>query len=114
MWVTHLRKGNGRLEKLLTDGNVVCHPFVIGELACGNLKNRSQLLALLQTLPAATQAEHEEVMQFIENNRLMGRGLGYVDMHLLVSALITEVPLWTLDKNLNALATDFGIVFKKI
>ncbi|MDI6632244.1 MAG: PIN domain-containing protein, partial [Thermoanaerobacteraceae bacterium] len=93
VWVLHLRERNTELEKLLNDGDVVCHPFIIGELACGNLKNRSEILSLLQALPMATQAEHEEVMQFIDKYRLMGKGLGYIDMHLLASALLTEVPI---------------------
>jgi hypothetical protein len=113
VWVLHLRKGNIRLETLLNDGNVVCHPFIVGELACGNLKNRSEILSLLQTLPLATQAEHEDVIQFIENYRLMGKGLGYIDMHLLASALLTEAPIWTLDKKLNDVAAELGIALNK-
>jgi predicted nucleic acid-binding protein len=113
VWVAHLREGNVRLEKLLTDADVLCHPFIIGELACGNSKNRSEILTLLRTLPTPIEAEHEDVMQFIDNNRLMGKGLGYIDVHLLVSALITGVPLWTLDKKLNDMASDFGLAIKK-
>jgi predicted nucleic acid-binding protein len=109
VWVLHLRQGNIGLEKLLSNGEVFCHPFIIGELACGNLKNRSEIIALLQTLPEAIQAEHEDVMHFIENNRLMGKGLGYIDVHLLVSALLSGVPLWTLDKKLNEMAAKLGI-----
>ncbi|MFH0811581.1 MAG: PIN domain-containing protein [Pseudomonadota bacterium] len=109
VWVLHLREGNIGLERLLKDGDVVCHPFIVVELACGNLKNRSEIFLLLQTLPMATQAEHEDVMQFIENYRLMGKGLGYIDMHLLVSALLTEVPIWTLDRKLNEISTELGI-----
>ncbi len=104
VWVAHLRQGAIRLEALLNEGRVVCHPFIVGELACGNLKNRSEILVLLQALPQAIRAEHEEVMRFIENYRLMGKGLGYIDMHLLASALLTKVPLWTLDKKLNEVA----------
>jgi predicted nucleic acid-binding protein len=113
VWVLHLRERNTELEKLLNDGDVVCHPFIIGELACGNLKNRSEILSLLQALPMATQAEHEEVMQFIDKYRLMGKGLGYIDMHLLASALLTEVPIWTLDKKLNEVSIKLGIGFNK-
>lgn len=109
VWVAHLRQGSVRLEKLLNNGDVVSHPFIIGELACGNLKNRSEILALLQTLPTAVQAEHEDVMHFIENNRLMGKGLGYIDVHLLVSARLTGVPLWTFDKKLNEMAAKLQI-----
>lgn len=109
VWVLHLREGNIGLERLLNDGDVICHPFIVGELACGNLKNRSEIFSLLHTLPVATQAEHEDVMQLIENYRLMGKGLGYIDMHLLASALLTEVPIWTLDRKLNEISTELGI-----
>jgi hypothetical protein len=93
VWVAHLGQGAIGLEALLNEGRVVCHPFVIWELACGNLERRSEILVHLQALPQANPAEHEEVMQFIENYRLMENGLGYIDMHLLASALLTKVPL---------------------
>jgi predicted nucleic acid-binding protein len=109
IWISHLRQGNSKLEKLLINGDVSCHPFIIGELACGNLKNRSEILALLQTLPTSILAEHEDVLHFIENNRLKGKGLGYIDVHLLVSALLTGIHLWTLDKKLNEMAAKLGI-----
>jgi len=105
VWVAHLRQGAIGLEALLNEGRVVCHPFVIGELACGNLERRSEILVHLQALPQAIPAEHGEVMQFIENYRLMGKGLGYIDLHLLASALLTRVPLWTLDQKLHEVAT---------
>lgn len=111
VWVAHLREGNTGLETLLNEGEVVCHPFIIGELACGNLSNRSEILSLLQALPMGTQAEHEEVMQFIEDYRLMGKGLGYIDIHLLASALLTKDPLWTLDKKLNEVSSKLGLEF---
>lgn len=104
VWVAHLRHGAIGLDALLNAGRVVCHPCVVGELACGNLKNRSEILVLLQALPQAIRAEHAEVMQFIENYGLMGKGLGYVDMHLLAAALLTKVSLWTMDKKLNEVA----------
>ena len=105
VWVAHLRFGSVGLETLLKEGRVVCHPFIIGELACGNLKNRYQILSLLQALPMALQAEHDEVMTLIEARSLMGKGLGYIDMHLLASVLLTEVPLWTLDGKLDETAS---------
>lgn len=105
VWVAHLREGNIGLEALLNDGLAACHPFIIGELACGNLKNRAGILSLLQTLPEAAQAEHEDVMTFIEKYRLMGKGLGYIDMRLLASAVLSNIPLWTLDRKLNEIAT---------
>jgi predicted nucleic acid-binding protein len=111
VWVSHLREGNPELESLLNNGDVGCHPFIIGELACGNLNNRSEILSLLQTLPMAIQAEHLEIMQFIENYRLMGKGLGYINMHLLASAVLTEAPIWTLDKNLDEVSSQLDIAF---
>ena len=111
VWVAHLRAGNIGLETLLNDGHVVCHPFIVGELACGNLVNRSEILSLLETLPMATYAEHEEVMQFIENYSLMGKGLGYIDVHLLASSMLTKVPLWTLDKKLKDVSSKLGIEY---
>ena len=109
VWVAHLLEGNTGLEILLNDGDVICHPLIIGELACGNLKNRSEILSLLQSLPMVSQAEHTEVMQFIENFHLMGKGLGYIDMHLLASALLSNISLWTFDKKLNRVASKLGL-----
>ena len=111
VWVDHLRRGNARLARHLDAGEVECHPFVIGELACGDLKQRAQLLDLLQRLPRVLQAEHEEVLGFIDAQRLMGRGLGWVDTHLLASALLSQTPLWTLDKRLAARAAALRIAF---
>ncbi len=111
VWVAHLRKGNIGLESLLNEGRVICHSFIVGELACGNLKNRSQILSLLKTLPMAIHAEHDEMMQFIENHNLMGKGLGYVDMHLLVSTTLSQVPLWTIDKKLNQVSLRLGLAY---
>ena len=109
VWVAHLRQGAIGLAKLLHEDRVVAHPFIIGELACGNLKNRSEILTLLQALPQAVGAEHQEVRHFIEHYALMGKGLGYVDMHLLVSALLTGVSLWTLDRRLHGVAVKLGL-----
>jgi predicted nucleic acid-binding protein len=111
VWISHLRDGNTTLADLLNGGNVVCHPFIVGELACGNLKNRDEILKLLQALSVSVQAEHAEVMQFIANHPLMGRGLGYVDIHLLASAALTGVPFWTLDKRLIQAAQLLGLHF---
>jgi predicted nucleic acid-binding protein len=83
VWVDHLRQGERRLAALLESNRVCCHPFVVGELACGNLRSRAEILSLLQQLPEATAAAHEEVLLFINVNRLMGRGIGYVDAHLI-------------------------------
>jgi predicted nucleic acid-binding protein len=104
VWVAHLRQGATGLEALLHGGRVVCHPYIVGELACGNIRNRSEIISLLQRLPGAIRAAHEEIMQFIDNYGLMGKGLGYIDMHLLASARLTGAALWTLDKRLNEVA----------
>jgi predicted nucleic acid-binding protein len=109
VWVKHLRFGDVVLEGFLDDGHVLCHPFIVGELACGNLKNRAEILALLQALPMATMAEHREVLRFIGDQRLMGQGLGFVDMHLLASAVLSDIRLWTLDKKLRRVALKMGM-----
>ena len=109
VWIEHFRTGDIGLETPLSDGQVVCHPFIAGELACGNLKNRSLILSLLDTLPKARPAEHEEVMHVIEKYHLMGKGLGYIDMHLLASAMLSHIPLWTLDKRLMNVSSTLGI-----
>jgi len=100
VWVSHLRDGNDELANLLNDGRVLCHPLIVGELACGNLKDRAVILSFLQLLPMSIEAEHDEVLSFIDNNHLMGKGLGYVDVHLITAAVLTGVPVWTLDKKL--------------
>jgi predicted nucleic acid-binding protein len=109
IWVEHLCRGLPRLATLLQDGEVLIHPWVIGELACGNLRNRSQVLELLQGLPAATVASDAEVLLLIERDRLMGRGIGYVDAHLLASARLSRCRLWTQDRRLVAVAQERGI-----
>jgi hypothetical protein len=109
VWVSHLRHGNEDLQKLLHDGEVVCHPFIVGELACGNLKNRHEILTYLQSLPMTILAEDKEVLKFIENNQLTGKGLGYIDVHLIASAVLTNVLLWTLDKTLDKFTEKIGI-----
>lgn len=109
VWVHHFRTGSARLAVLLDDAQVVCHRFVIGELACGNLANRQETLILLAALPQAQAAEHEEVLRFVESRRLVGRGLGWVDAHLLASALLTKCALWTLDKPLRRAAVELRV-----
>ena len=104
VWVFHFRQVHSGLVGLLHDGEVACHPFVLGELACGNIKNRTAILALLEVLPMANAVEHQEVMTFIEAHTLMGKGLGYIDVHILASCILTGLPLWTLDKKLESIA----------
>ena len=110
VWIDHLRKGNTLLNSLLLNSAVLIHPFVIGELACGNLHNRRQILNLLGDLPASRLADDQEVLFFIEHNNLMGRGIGYVDSHLLASvSLSSPSRLWTVDRKLNDVATGLGL-----
>lgn len=111
VWIQHLRPGNVGLEKLLNDSSVACHPFVIGELTCGNLSNKAEILTLLEALPMAAHVEHEEVLRFIGDNSLMGKRLGYIDMHLMASALLTNVPLWTQDKRLDNASCKLGVSY---
>lgn len=111
VWVDHLRSGNRRLESLLDDGDVLIHPFVVGELACGVLRNRDQVLALLQALPEANAAEHSEVISFLDRERLYGRGIGWIDAHLLASARLSDAPLWTLDRKLSRIAAALTLSF---
>jgi predicted nucleic acid-binding protein len=99
-----LRETHAGLMDLLDDGEVACHPFIVGELACGNVKNRTTILSLLEALPMALMVEDEEVLAFIDNHDLMGKGLGYIDVHLLASAVLSGLPLWTLDKKLEKAA----------
>jgi predicted nucleic acid-binding protein len=104
VWVDHLRRGNPALRELLEDERVVCHAFVLGELACGNLRDRATILTLLRALPQTPSAEDEEVLHLLDARQLHGRGLGWVDVHLLASALLLGCALWTLDRRLQRAA----------
>ncbi len=109
VWVDHLRTGLPRLATFLEEGEVLIHPWVIGELACGNLRNRHQVLELLQGLPAAQVASDAEVLLLIERDQLMGRDIGYVDAHLLASARLSRCRLWSQDRRLATLAQEKGV-----
>ena len=93
------------------DAAVLCHPFIIGELACGNLKNRNEILALLQSLPETPTVEFNEVLFFIDKKHLMGTGIGFVDVHLLASAQLAGVPLWTADNRLKSAADKLNLAY---
>ena len=112
MWIYHLRDGDRHLSSLLEAGDVVCHPFIAGELACGNLKNRSEILALLQALPSAPVVDHDEILFFIEKNKLMGTGIGLIDIHLLASARLSRIPLWTSDTKLRSAADRLKVSYR--
>jgi|SRR5207302_10486103 len=109
VWVDHLRRRNVALVEMLEQDRVWTHEFVIGELACGNLAQRGELLTSLAALPQVSVAAHEEVLAFVDARRLMGRGLGWIDMHLLAAATVAKIPLWTSDRRLAAVATEFGL-----
>jgi len=113
VWVGHFRRGDAKLAELLDRGAVVMHPFVVGEIACGSLTDRSSILELLQDLPTAVVAESEEVLGFIERHGLHGKGIGYVDVHLLASVALTQdARLWTRDKRLAVAADDLGCSYR--
>jgi predicted nucleic acid-binding protein len=112
IWVSHLRIGDARLNALLQEEEVICHPFIVGELACGNIKNRTEVLTLLQALPMARMAKKEEVLRFIESHGLMGVGLGLIDVHLLASALLSKARLWTTDKPLREASVKLNVAYQ--
>ena len=109
IWIDHLRRADAELGRLLAAGQVLCHPFVIGEIACGHLRQRMAFLAHLQALPVARAATHEEALGFVERHALAGRGIGWADVHLLSSTLLAlPASLWTRDKRLAAVADELG------
>ena len=111
VWVAHFRHAVPLLEDLLTSNVVLTHPCVIGELACGMLPRRHQVLHWLQLIPSAGIARDSEVMTLIEDKRLWGSGIGWVDAQLLASALIVRCELWTRDERLQAAAGKLGLAF---
>lgn len=113
VWVDHLRREGHELAARLEEGSVLCHPFVTGELACGSLSNRARLLHLLDALPQAQVAEHQEVLQLVGARRIHGRGLGWIDVHLLASALLEGCALWTLDQRLREVAARLGVAVSR-
>lgn len=109
VWIDHLRRGDPSLVTALEAGRVLMHPFVVGELACGILHRRAEILMLVRELPRAPVATDDEALEFIEQRHLMGRGIGYVDVHLLASvALVGTARLWTRDKRLAAVARELA------
>jgi hypothetical protein len=110
VWVNHLRRPQGSLVKLLEDFSAGIHPFVIGELACGNLKNRALTLGDLAKMPEAPLATEAEALHLLESRRLWGEGLGWVDVHLLASALLAGWDLLTADRAMQCAARRLGIM----
>jgi predicted nucleic acid-binding protein len=109
VWIDHFRTGGSKLGDLLSQALVMVHPFVMGELACGNLKARTRILSDLEALPSAVSATHGEVMRLVEARKLWGLGIGWIDAHLLASALLSNCPLWTLDGKLVQAAAAVGV-----
>jgi hypothetical protein len=109
VWIRHFRQAEPNLAGSLAEGLVLMHPIVAGELACGNLKSRAAVLSDLHALPSAQLASHAEVLRLIEDRRLWGRGLGWIDAHLLASALLSHCGFWTLDKRLGEAAAELGL-----
>ena len=113
VWVDHFRHRESLLVDLLNSGEVVTHPFIIGELACGNLRNRTEILSLLSALPNLKIASHSEALHLVAARSLHGKGIGWIDIHLLSSSLLNHIPIWTRDKKLNAAAKALGISEKE-
>ena len=114
VWIDHLRSGNPVLSELLEQNRVVMHAMVLGELACGNLHNRQQLLHLWQSLDSLQAVNHEEALYFIEQHGLMGKGIGYVDVHLLASVVLDAgTKLWTRDKRLARIAAELRYAWEE-
>ena len=112
VWVDFLRHGDEALSQLLSWNQVYMHPMIFGELSCGNLQNRQELMGLWQKLPTVIEASHKEALFFLESNHLMGQGIGFVDLHLLVSTRLTnQTQLWTRDKRLTRIAESLNISF---
>ena len=111
VWVNHFRRGEDHLAKLLMDAEVACHSFIIGELACGNIGNRAEILNLLRSLPLTQAIDLDEYLYFVERNQLYGVGIGFVDAHLLASARLAGVPLWTNDKKLQHAASSLDLSY---
>lgn len=109
IWIDHFRFRNSSLVTLIDAVQVTVHPWVTGELACGNLANRSNTLYLLKSLPQAAIATEHDVLFFIDKHRISGRGVGYLDMHLLAAAALGNLKIWTLDKRLGEVAALLGL-----
>ena len=110
IWIDHLRGGDDALARQLEAGAVLMHPFVLGEIACGSLKRRAHTLSLLRALPMAAVAEFDEVLGFIEHHRLHGKGIGFVDQHLLAATALGDgARLWTRDRRLHGIAAALGL-----
>ena len=111
IWVDHLRSGHPHLTALLIRNAVSAHPWIVGEIACGNIQNRAEVLKRLRMLPPVTVAREDEVLFFIEKHQLMGKGIGYIDAHLVAAAIAQGLKFWTRDKRLIAAVGGLGILY---
>ena len=113
VWIAHLRSPVAELASTIQTGELLLHPFVIGELACGNLGGRREMLHFLAKMPSAPVATHSEALGFLESHSLMGKGIGFVDLHLLASTSLAETALlWTRDKRLGKAASELGLAYE--
>ena len=113
VWIDHLRSEDHHLITRLAEDRVMTHPMVVGELACGNLSNRGAILTMFSNLPRASIATDDQVLRFIERNQLMGKGINYIDFHLLAATELTEAAeLWTRDKDLMDVASKLNLAYE--
>jgi predicted nucleic acid-binding protein len=111
VWIDHWRTMSARFADLLGEDRIVIHPFVLGEIALGAIASRAELLQHLGRLRTTSVAQHREVLGLIEQTPLWGRGIGWVDAHLLATAMLDRIQLWTLDQQLHAAAQELGVAF---
>lgn len=109
VWITHFREGLPHLEQILMNASAGIHPFIIGEIACGHLKNRKEILSLLDELPKMQSIENQEILTFIDQHKLMGSGIGLIDIHILASSILSNAYLWTFDKKLDLISKKLKI-----
>lgn len=112
VWIDHFHRPHSALVAALEHGEAECHDFVLGELACGTLPRREEVLALMRTLPRIAAVAHDEAMALVAERRLWGRGLGWVDVNLLAATLVAGARLWTADRRLRMVAHDLGVVWE--
>jgi predicted nucleic acid-binding protein len=114
VWIEHFRSPNRALGELLEQDQVLVHPFVIGEIACGHFRNRAEIISLMQAMPAAPRADDGEILLLTEQRRFRGRGIGLIDIHLLASCLMAPCLVWTADKRLKMVADELAVAFEPI
>jgi predicted nucleic acid-binding protein len=110
VWIDHFRRADAALVRELEQGRVMTHPFVVGELALGHLRNRDETVALLAELPAVPVAPHDAVLEFVVRHGLPAAGIGWVDAHLLCAAASGAVPIWTNDRALRKVAARLALL----